>query len=168
MLPSESRPHEASQHGSHKPEWQRQGLSLRTMYGHGPGCPEARSTGAHSLNKGWVARLGHLWSPSGSSREWGYMRACGAALLGDAVHQQTRAPGTSRRGRPREGWTGFQAVIRLCVGGAVTTVQVPRQNASPEDRALEPSQPQWLCLWYPSFRPLAGLRVPASIRPGVL
>lgn len=64
-----------------------------------------------------------------------------------------------------EGWTGFQAVIRLC-GGAVTAVQVPRQNASPEDRALEPSRPQWLCLWYPSFRPLAGLRVPASIRPG--
>lgn len=34
-------------------------------------------------------------------------------------------------------------------GGRVAAPQVPGQNASLEDRVLEPSQPQWLYLWYP-------------------
>lgn len=51
-------------------------------------------------------------------------------------------------------------------GGLVTAMQVPEQNASPEDRVLEPPWTQWLYLWYPRSKPIADLQAPASIGPG--
>ena len=51
-------------------------------------------------------------------------------------------------------------------GGLVTAMQVPEQNASPEDRVLEPPRTQWLYLWYPRSKPIADPRPQPASDPG--